>query len=48
MLGDSVLGAEQVTGFISALRSFFKGHNTFPQFRWQKDRVENGKQRSHY
>jgi len=30
-----MLGAEEVTGLITALRSFFKGHTTFPQFRWQ-------------
>lgn len=48
MLSDSVLRAEQVTDMITALGSFFKGHNTFPQLRCQRGRVEKGEQRSHY
>lgn len=42
MLSDSVLRAEQVTDMITALGSFFKGHNTFPQLRCQRGRVEKG------
>lgn len=48
MLNDSDLRAEQVTDLITVLRSFFKGHKTFPQLRCQKGRAEKGEQRSHY
>lgn len=48
MLSDSDLRAEQVTDLITALKSSFKGHNTFPQLRCQRCREGKEEQRSHY
>lgn len=48
MLSDSDLRAAQVTDLITALKSSFKGHNTYPQLRCQRCRAKKGEQRSHY